>query len=768
MAKRVLVGEANYNEFEVLNDLLTARGYQVTWLRNGKDVTSQFVDVNPDLMILDALLPGMTGLKITQQVKATDVGKDVKIILMSSVYKQFKEQYESRAKLGVDAYTEKPVNVGELERLLQELMGEEPGSAATVRGNGQAGVRAVIEETDGEDEAIDARKLVGVEGSLAETSFPKLLFYLHRFSRTGALRIDRASVSKVIYFQSGLPVLVSSNQSHESLGRFLVQKKAITIEQYNASLEQILKTGRQHGEVLLEMQAITPHDLYRGLYDHVVEKVLSVFAWEDGHYRFQSGRLEINQNFTINIDPVQLVYKGIKRHFPLTRLESFFNEYKNRRLVRVPEAFVPDRAFGFGPQESRFLTLINDRRTVGQIVARSNLSLAETFQALYLLLVVESIRFRGSPFAYAPKPDAARDFARSAERRRSARSVAPAVSDDERLARFQAAVDRSFDGLGELNHYELLGVPRDAGVDQVKAAYFMLSTRFHDHNMVGRSGAQTRRRADAIFQALTNAYVTLIQPDSRRAYDHSLATGTAPETHAEELPELRHDPLDRGDGARMSAFHPLFPEETQVAAGLFDESGSLAEPAPLDEAAADEADVGNAGVFDEHLSGIEELWGAGDDRLHELPKISPTLTGEGDTDESPGQIAAGMGEMLKAELAFQQGEDALRDRDYEAAENAFRAALEIAPNEAEYHAYLGWAMFRRDSRDGARVSEAEEFIDKSLKINPTLDAAWYFLGMIAADRGERDRARELLHKALQNNPDNEDASRAIADIAKGG
>jgi DNA-binding response OmpR family regulator/tetratricopeptide (TPR) repeat protein len=745
MSKKILVGESNYAEFEVLNDLLTAKGFKVVWMKNGRDVLSQFDEISPDLMILDALLPGMTGLKITQAIKSTP-GRNVKIILMSSVYKQFKEQYEARSKVGVDAYTEKPVNVGELERLITDLIGVN-GKTAEI---GPEAAPTAPEQRDDEqatDESsvtstVDAKRKIGVDGDISETSFPKLLFYLHKYERTGALRVDREQVSKNIYFQSGFPVLVTSNQSTESLGRFLVQRKLITAAQYNASLEKMLESGKQHGEVLLEMNAITPHDLYRALYDHIAEKVLTVFSWDYGRYRFKAGRFEVNQNFTINIDPIQLIYQGVKRYFPLSRLEGFFNDYKNRRLIRVADAIVSDRSIGVGPAEMKFITLINDKRTVGQIVSRSNLSLSETFQILYLLLLVETIRFKGDPFFGESGMKAGTEFSRE---RRGRRRVLRNVPDSEMtgsriLDNFQKEIHRAYEKSENLNHYQILSIPRNADLNQIKNAYFILSSRFHDHNLYSQADEITKRKADELFQILTSAYATLINPETRKQYDHDLSV-SAIENLPSDVPDVGPESFEEPELPPLEKTPE--PPKPKPAFSLFDD---LEAP----DALASEPQATEA------LAGLDSLWDAdsglekdhADEEALGLDPASPAAQ-----DDESVEVTSDMAHLLKAELAFQEGEDALHDSAFEHAEKAFRKALEIAPNEAEYHAYLGWAVFRNNSDDPAKIQSAIASIEKGISMNPTMDSGHYFLGMILWHQGDKAKAVTLLDKALQCNPD---------------
>jgi molecular chaperone DnaJ len=68
--------------------------------------------------------------------------------------------------------------------------------------------------------------------------------------------------------------------------------------------------------------------------------------------------------------------------------------------------------------------------------------------------------------------------------------------------------------------YELIGVPRDAGLDEIKRAYRRLARRYHPDINPGDRAAAVR------FRVVAEAYEILTDPERRRQYDASGLTGT--------------------------------------------------------------------------------------------------------------------------------------------------------------------------------------------------------------------------------------------------
>lgn len=82
----------------------------------------------------------------------------------------------------------------------------------------------------------------------------------------------------------------------------------------------------------------------------------------------------------------------------------------------------------------------------------------------------------------------------------------------------------SDDRLDKLDYYTLLGVKREAGIDEIKAAFRAFARRYHPDRFAGQDGEKIER-ATRIYRRGSEAYQTLTDLESRRAYDAGLAKG---------------------------------------------------------------------------------------------------------------------------------------------------------------------------------------------------------------------------------------------------
>ena len=130
-----------------------------------------------------------------------------------------------------------------------------------------------------------------------------------------------------------------------------------------------------------------------------------------------------------------------------------------------------------------------------------------------------------------------------------------------------------------------------------------------------------------------------------------------------------------------------------------------------------------------------------------------------------------VGAILRAEGMFQRGEILFKSGRWEDAEGQFREAISLNHTEAEFHAFLGMAMFRRSGKP----EEALPHVQKALEMDPRLQSGTIFLSQIYQAQGEVERAQSLLRKAIEREPDFAEAKDELrrlrspaAEQAKGG
>lgn len=136
--KRILVVDDESDVTELLSFKLRREGYVVEAIQNPLEIMGKARDFNPDLFILDIMMPELDGLKVCRMIRADRWLKSVPVIFLSA-----KGQIEDRIKgleLGADDYIAKPFEIKELllrvGSIFKRMQPEAPAESDRVEVNG--------------------------------------------------------------------------------------------------------------------------------------------------------------------------------------------------------------------------------------------------------------------------------------------------------------------------------------------------------------------------------------------------------------------------------------------------------------------------------------------------------------------------------------------------------------------------------------------------------------------------------------------------------
>lgn len=116
---RLLVIEDNQDVAAYIGSLFSDR-YAVAYSGNGKEGMEKALDLVPDLIITDLMMPGMDGLEMCRQVRANEIINHIPIIVVTA--KITEEERIKGLEAGADAYLAKPFNSEELRTRVEKLL----------------------------------------------------------------------------------------------------------------------------------------------------------------------------------------------------------------------------------------------------------------------------------------------------------------------------------------------------------------------------------------------------------------------------------------------------------------------------------------------------------------------------------------------------------------------------------------------------------------------------------------------------------------------
>ena len=653
-----------------LAEALHSAGFTVLAEHDGEWAKTTFEQRHVDMVVADALLPRRTGFQLAQDIRRTEKGRRLPILLVSGAWQaaQVKTQLDDLG--GPVQFLEKPLAPSKLVLLCQKALGleieEVSDSGAKRRRRERARVEAKIKDLASlqdlaeahdveSDSQVRFRGAALVRGNLRDASFAEVLSELHRWRATGALLLQHGPVKKLVWVREGAPIFVRSNLLAEALGQILVRERMITLPECEEALARMPESKRQLGTELIALGCISPANLAYALQLQVEEKLFDLFAWTEGEYRFNPRAEMPTLQIALELTPAHILLEGLKRSWDDERVKQALGTVDGHVVQLTDDPLDRFQDMGLEPQEAQLYALIDGERTVAELLGFGALLPEDGRRLLYALRCSNMIHLSPAE-GRLKKPGAARKLVH----RPPPVTELPERAVPEPELAFRQQVERLAARAQDLRRgtlFEVLGVRPDAAEVEIRNAYAALAKESHPDRLGQDASREARAFAEDIFQQVSLAHDTLVDRRRRADYENALRVGTR-----------------RSDGDEVS------------------------------------------------------------------------------------RIVAAEEHFRRAEVLLARGEPA-------AARDGFAEAARLYPDEAEFHACLGWATWLAGESSAEHHAKgepaaphppafeaAQALLSRALVLNPRLDRAYLFRGRIARAQGKADEALAEFEKALRCNP----------------
>jgi two-component system, OmpR family, phosphate regulon response regulator PhoB len=118
--KLILIVEDETSIREMIRFALARADFRVAEAANAQDARLRMADERPDLILMDWMMPGVTGIELTREIKAAPTTRDIPIIMLTA---RAEEEDKVRGlNLGCDDYLAKPFSFPELIARIQAVL----------------------------------------------------------------------------------------------------------------------------------------------------------------------------------------------------------------------------------------------------------------------------------------------------------------------------------------------------------------------------------------------------------------------------------------------------------------------------------------------------------------------------------------------------------------------------------------------------------------------------------------------------------------------
>ncbi len=119
---RILSVEDDVDLQQVVAYALKRKNWEVVYAYDGKDGLEKALELRPDLILLDMMLPGLNGVEVIQELKKTDATKMIPIVVMTAYPSDAQFVASTILAMGAVEYLAKPVHIDELVQTIERLL----------------------------------------------------------------------------------------------------------------------------------------------------------------------------------------------------------------------------------------------------------------------------------------------------------------------------------------------------------------------------------------------------------------------------------------------------------------------------------------------------------------------------------------------------------------------------------------------------------------------------------------------------------------------
>jgi adenylate cyclase len=224
----ILVVDDTPQNVKLLADLLGIKGYDVTTAASGAEALQQIAQRKPDLVLLDVVMPGLTGYEVCQRIRGTPATAMLPVVMITAL-----DPGTERIKgieAGADDFVTKPINQAELLARVRSLLR----------------IKSLHDQLEGWNQTLEARVREQVDqlerlGRLKRFFSPQLAELILNGGAEDPLKSHRRELTVVFFDLRGFTsfaetaepeeVMSVLREYHGELGRLILEHEG-TLERF--------------------------------------------------------------------------------------------------------------------------------------------------------------------------------------------------------------------------------------------------------------------------------------------------------------------------------------------------------------------------------------------------------------------------------------------------------------------------------------------------------------------------------------------------------
>ncbi len=387
---KVLIVEDQEDLNYIYRGFVSALGLEAIGAFDGDEALALFKGNDPDMCLVDLLLPGINGFEVCRRIKSHAGSRRVPVVVMSAVYRNVSHLERDLQRYGADDFIHKPFSMDALHEMLINYLPEQEDHVST----SSAPIPTVALETR-EAHRLHLDSSLPEEGDLSKVDFCALLFRLRAGRRTGRLTVRRDEVRRAIDFVEGCPVRAESNSNDDTLGTILAKRGLLDLDAVN----DVVLDGEFSGNLgseLVRRGLITEEELDVALIEQSRQIILVCFALTRGAFSFKEVAADPKVR-QIDFNPLQFIRDGIARTTSANQLAELMQGDVHRYATPTSYYTSSFSTFPANDKERLFMASMDGRRTLSELLQLRTLDVTAALGLVWALYQSRMILFSEVP-----------------------------------------------------------------------------------------------------------------------------------------------------------------------------------------------------------------------------------------------------------------------------------------------------------------------------------------------------------------------------------
>lgn len=120
MSPKILIADDNIANVELLDAYLADFDYEIETAADGAETLEKVASFGPDLILLDIMMPKLSGFEVCEKLKSDEKTKEIMILMVTALSEL--GDIERAVSAGCDDYLSKPINKFELIKRVDNML----------------------------------------------------------------------------------------------------------------------------------------------------------------------------------------------------------------------------------------------------------------------------------------------------------------------------------------------------------------------------------------------------------------------------------------------------------------------------------------------------------------------------------------------------------------------------------------------------------------------------------------------------------------------